>query len=263
MSIEIDFSSLREDAALEVEELLGRVSAQMERSVLVKHVRQLCLDLHTIGVATLLRDGEPQFFFLNLCRAGENWRRLLLFHDSKKWMPLAASQNTPLLGVMAAGQWNLARQIAERSSTQWQEGEEYEDDFAWAIVLQHLASGELGSSTQLEKSLTRLEAVGGELHASRLFLIRSLLASDAHGFSESFRDLLRAHEEQIEKRTRTFGTPVERFAPYRYIWFEGLALLRLGERAGLPVDGYYTYCPPLARLPMTERYEGDWAISLA
>ena len=47
---------------------------------------------------------------------------------------------------------------------------------------------------------------------------------------------------------------------YRFIWFEGLALLRLAERAGLKVEEPLLYCPPLARVPMKTEYDGDWAL---
>lgn len=263
MSIELDLPSLREDAALSVDELLSGISSQMDQALLLSRTRALCRDFHMIGVATLLLDGEPQFFFLNLCRAAENWRQLLEHHASRGWGLPPASENVHLLGAMAAGQWNLARQVAERSSTVWQPSEEYEEDFAWACFMHHLAGGEVVRTPRLEEALARLEAVAGEAYESRHALGRSLLSSDEHGFLEGFAAMVEAHEEQVELRASAFGTPVESFAPYRYIWFEGLALLRLAERVGFSVGDYYTYCPPIARVPMTEVYAGDWTISLA
>jgi hypothetical protein len=63
------------------------------------------------------------------------------------------------------------------------------------------------------------------------------------------------HGEDVEKRAKLFTTPVMRFAPRRAIWQKGLALLRLAERAGIaPWEAHFRYCPPLARLPMTDAY---------
>ena len=52
------------------------------------------------------------------------------------------------------------------------------------------------------------------------------------------------------------------FAPHRFLWLEGLALLRLGEQAGLHVEGELRFCPRLARVRMLVPYEGDYAIGI-
>lgn len=70
------------------------------------------------------------------------------------------------------------------------------------------------------------------------------------------------YELVTEERARSFTTPATTFAPHRFLWLEGLALLRLGERAGLRVEHELKYCPRLARVPMTARHEGDWAIEI-
>ncbi|MBJ6764554.1 hypothetical protein JGU66_27615 [Myxococcaceae bacterium JPH2] len=69
------------------------------------------------------------------------------------------------------------------------------------------------------------------------------------------------YEAQTETRARSFATPVTSFAPHRFLWLEGLGLLRLAERVGLQLmDTEYRYCPRLSRVPMKARYLGDWAI---
>ncbi|QRK14254.1 hypothetical protein JQX13_04345 [Archangium violaceum] len=147
------------------------------------------------------------------------------------------------------------------SPTEWQKQEEYEDEFLWARVLQELARQDHPSLPSLECLLTRLEEVGQEAHASRCGLVRALLSGNQSAFAEYFATARMEYEEETEKRARAFATPVTAFAPHRFLWLEGLGLLRLGERAGFQLtDMMYRYCPPLARVPMKVRYTGDWAI---
>ena len=69
---------------------------------------------------------------------------------------------------------------------------------------------------------------------------------------------------KLEHYVDEFVRPGEdHFAAHQYLWFEGLALLRLARKRGLDIPNvHYRYCPPLAQVPMTERYQGDWVASI-
>lgn len=255
-------AALREDSGRAIQQLVRRVTATAERDALLRDVDELCLHFHIVAVATLLVDGNPQGFFLNLCRSAENWRRLLK-HLRLKALPLPASRYTaPLLGAVAAGAWTLARQVSELSETRWLPEEEYRTEHARAQLLQALVAP--GTRDAVLPKLEALEVLGDEASADLVACTRALLDGDGAAFTEAFRHAVLVHGEDVEKRAKLFTTPVTRFAPQRAIWMEGLALLRLAERAGIaPFEEHFRYCPPLARLPMTETYRGDWVISLA
>ena len=256
-----DLMVLRADAAFMLGERMRRFDPSADRDTILTQVDAIVLDLQIIAAATLLVDGNPQNFLLNLCRAAENGRRLLELLRSRGLAPPPARKNEPLVCALAAGHFTLADAVAAVSATDWQKEEEYEDEFLWARVLQELARQGSPSRPAMEHLLAPLEEVGRDAYASRCGLARALLAGDRDAFAEHFTTAWLEYEEQTEKRARSFATPVTAFAPHRFLWLEGLGLLRLGERVGFQLtDTEYRYCPPLARVPIKARYNGDWAI---
>ncbi|MCY1082304.1 Imm49 family immunity protein [Archangium lansingense] len=256
-----DLMALRADAASMLAERMRRFDPGEDRVTLLTQVDAIVLDLQLIAAATLLVDGNTQHFLLNLCRAAENGRRLLELLRTRALAPPPARKNGPLVCALAAGHFALANAVAAVSPTEWQKKEEYEDEFLWARVLQELARQEPPSRPTLEHLLTRLEEVGQDTYASRCGLTRALLSGDRDAFAEHFATALMEYEEETETRARSFATPVTAFAPHRFLWLEGLGLLRLGERAGFQLtETEYRYCPPLARVPMAVQYNGDWGI---
>ncbi|WNG19887.1 hypothetical protein [Cystobacter fuscus] len=255
--MDIDFALLRENAGATAPVLITHIDPEGERDSLVEHVRELCRCFVNIAAATLLLEGRSQLFFLNLCRATENWRRLLVHLERRSQRPPPASWGlTPLAGVIAAGHWSLAAELAERLPSQWQKEEEYAVESAWASTL-----GALVLHTHLNVNpgpqLDRL------VHTAREdcwpALARALVDADSPAFASAFAAALAVHEAHIEARARSFTTRQEHFAAHRYLWFEGLALLRLARKRGLDIPNVrYRYCPPLAQVPMTERYQNDW-----
>ncbi|MFY0526486.1 hypothetical protein ACN28I_26210 [Archangium gephyra] len=247
----LDLASQAERSAEVLPTLVGRIEPGRGRDRTLRQFETLCLHLHTLAAASLLVEGEPQVFHEELCRAAWQWRRLLQYQHSHGWRPPPASRNMPMLGAILAEHWELARQVAALSTTSWQEGEEYEDDACWAILLQELVLARADGRARMDVLLAKLEQLGGERNEHRCAWSRSLLAPDASARADAFAALLALHGEEIETRARSMTASAEKLAPYRYLWFEGLALLRLSARAGHPLpEGYYKYCPPLARVPM-------------
>lgn len=259
--MEIDFALLRQNAGDAVPALITHIEPEGDRDTLVEHVRELCRCFVNIAAATLLLEGRPQPFFLNLCRAAENWRRLLVHLEQRKLRPPPAVWGlTSLAGVIAAGHWSLAAELAERMPTERQKEEEYAVEFAWtstlgALVL-HVVRG-----VEPHQQLEQLSRVARE--DCWPMLARALVDSDSSAFASAFAAAFAVHEARTEARARNFATREEHFAAHRYLWFEGLALLRLARKRGLDISGMrFRYCPPLAQVPMTERYQGDWVAPL-
>ncbi|WNG32197.1 hypothetical protein F0U60_00190 [Archangium minus] len=256
--IRLDLASQAERSADALSSLLGGIDSGRGRDRTLKQFEAVCLHLHTLAAAFLLVEGEPQAFHEELCRAAWQWRRLLRIQHSQGWLPPPASRNMPLLGAVLAGHWDLARDVAALSTTTWQQGEEYEDDACWAILLQEVVLARADGPSRIDALLAKLEQLGGEQNEHRCAWVRSLSALNASSLADSFVALHAIHGEQIERRVLSMTASAEKLAPYRYLWFEGLALLSLSARAGLPVrEGYFKYCPPLARVPMERPFRED------
>jgi hypothetical protein len=258
--MELDLAQLRESAADSLDILFDDAFPEVLEDGSVEEltglVREACVYFHVQGVTTLLLDASPQHFFYQLGCAAENWRRLHLHLRGQGAALPAASDNAALLGAVAAGYWELARDLCKVSATERGE-EEYEDEFAWARLLQELIAlpaGEAPSEELLQRHRPALE----ESQADRLELLQALLAKDGRRFAAALTRLVQQHAAEVEALEST-SSPEERVA-YRFIWFEGLALLRLAERVGLKVEEPLLYCPPLARVPMKMKYDGDWAL---
>lgn len=259
----IYLQDLREDAGLALDESFERFDSSQPSAHIAEEVRGICANLQMIAVATLLLEADAQVFFLNLCRAAENWRRLVVFLRTRSESLPRTTFNAPLLGAMVANHWELAQALACTSGTAWQEDEEYEDDFTWALLLQEwlVSSGE---GPRLKTLEARVEEIGDDFCKERLSVLRRLRARDAESFLSAFERARGLHQETTERMATLSTIPVAEFAPHRYVWLEGLALLRLAERAGLQVRGPFLYCPPLARLPCNFKYQADeWVVPLA
>lgn len=258
--MEPDLAQLREEAADSLDILFDDAFPEVleEGSVeeLTGLVREACVYFHVLGVTTLLLDASPQHLFYQWGCAAENWRRLLLHLRGQGAALPPTSDHAPLLGAVAAGYWELARGLCQVSATERGE-EEYEDEFAWARLLQELIvlpAGETLSEEVLQRHRPALEAS----QPDRLEVLLALMARDRNRFADALARLAPRHAAELEALEAT-ASPEER-AAHRFIWFEGLALLRLAERAGLTVEAPLLYCPPLARVPMKMEYDGDWAL---
>jgi hypothetical protein len=260
--MDIDFARLRENAGAAAPVLISHIDPDGDRERLMDEVRELCRCFVNIATATLLLEGRAQPFFLNLCRAAENWRRLLVHLERRGLPPPPASWGLfPLAGVVAAGDWELATSVAERMATSWQrDSGEYAAEFAWASAL----SGLVLHATRGEDPAPRLqELTRAAKEDCWPALAQALVDGDTSAFLFAFSAALASHEAHTEKRASGFTWREDHFGAHRYLWFEGLALLQLARRRGLDMpDERYRYCPPLAQVPMTEPYQGDWVTRL-
>ncbi|RYZ40943.1 MAG: hypothetical protein EOO71_14040 [Myxococcaceae bacterium] len=260
--MEFDLALLREDAGAAVRSLIEHIGpGDGERDALVDNTRELCGSFVTIAAATLLLEGRSQPFFLNLCRSAENWRRLLVHLESRGLTPPPAFWGlTPLAGAVVACHWKLAAELATHLSPRLQKETEYAVEFAWAHALGALVlHGVRGEDPA--PCIETLERASRE--DCWPALAWALVRGDAPAFEAAFETALSVHTVRTEKLARSFTVRVDRFAAHRFLWFDGLALLRLARRQGLAVvDRGHRYCPPLALAPVTERYPGDWVLSL-
>jgi hypothetical protein len=259
---DFDLRPLRADAATTAPRLLEDFDPAAPREELVRVGAELVLRFHLLAAGSLLVDADAAKFFLHLSRCAENGLRLLQLLARRGLEPLPASQDVPLLAALAAGDRERAAAIVQHSAHRRDEAaREYEDEFLWARAIQLLAAP-AGDRRELGEALARLEALELAGYRDRVAVARAIEARDGGALGRAIGRAAQAYGTATEKRAAAFGTPVTRFAPHRHLWLEGLALLRLGERAGLRVEGQLRYCPRLARGEMTEPYQGDFAIEI-
>jgi hypothetical protein len=260
--VEFDLRPLRSDAALLVPKLLADFQPGAPRDVIVRTCDEIVLRFHILAVGALLVDGDAEKFFLHLSRCAENGLRILQLLARRALDRPPASRNVPLLAALAAGDFERGGEIARLShDTRDRSAGEYEDEFLWARGVQLLAAPSLAPG-RLGGILDQLIKIDARSYTDRAAAARAIEVGDQEAFENAIAGAALVYEMATERRAAAFGTPVTTFAPHRFLWLEGLALLRLGERAGLKVERELRFCPPLARVPMTGRYVGDLAIRI-
>ncbi len=86
----------------------------------------------------------------------------------------------------------------------------------------------------------------------RLQVCQALAARNAGAFAEAFEKFLTAFEEAIQKNIARGQLEDVHVLAQRHVSVEGLALLRLAGRRGIPTEKEYLFCPSLARLPASQ-----------
>jgi hypothetical protein len=90
--------------------------------------------------------------------------------------------------------------------------------------------------------------VAAEGEGPRLAVCQALDAGDADAFEDAFGNLLRARElENEEDKARAAEEAA--VAVGTKVFVEGIAVLTLARRAGIPIARDYPMCPMLALLP--------------
>jgi hypothetical protein len=254
--------SLRQDALDRVPDAMDEVQRTANPEDLGKLLRELCSAFELIGTAALLVDGRPDSFFLNLCRAAENWRRYLEFRGSIPSPEVMTDSMAPLVDACAAGHWPLAAAVATQASTGRKSDTDYDDEYCYARLLIEVVRGRALRTPEVDEALSASAAADQGLYASRLAAVGALLSGDGRAFAEAFAAAVGDRQASIDRQAKMVSIDPKKLAPRRHLWLEGLALLRIAESVGITVADTYLFCPPLARIPMPRPYEGDWAVTL-
>lgn len=213
-----------------------------------------------LAIMQLLSDGSSDLFLHNLIRSGrtrELYLQRLAAEGVKGEHHQVSGRHRPLVALIAAGDLERARTIAELSPAQYCEGHEYEDDYCYAQLLSHLLMANAVADARSNALIGQFEAwLDGESNV-RLELCRALLQRDQAAFDEAFEGLLLDHESTIEA-DRARGQHEDDAARAEHlVMIEGLAMLRLAQRQGLQTADDYRYCPSLARAPMKVPFPGE------
>lgn len=202
------------------------------------------------GIARLLTEANGPAFRASLTRSGEA-RRQLLEWATGAHRPFnrftATGNHGPLCDALAAGADSLARDIARLSSDMLVKGYEYEEDFLYARLLGLLALDEDALPGRAGPLLDALERTLDGRDGPRLAMCQALLEPRQEDFDRALEALLSEHEFRQDARARTLNAMDEHSETERYVFVEGLALLRLARRRGLTVQPEHPFLPGLAR----------------
>lgn len=215
--------------------------------------------LRALAIITLLVKAETDFFLHNLIRSGRA-REIYLVRARQAGLTedyhYVLGRPLPLLDVVAAGDLERARRIGAASPTPFRQGREYEDDHWYAAVLLALLA-EPADPAATARALGEWERSLEGLDLSRLHVVRAIADGKEDDFAPAFEALLDCRDAEIREEKERHKIENATTLASRDVFVEGLALLRLAERAGIPTAPEYRYCPGLARLPMQLPFPGE------
>lgn len=202
----------------------------------------VCRAFRRRGISSLFLEGAPRMLLADLQRSGAAFVEFLKgAADADK----ITSQSPPFFDAVACEDWATAREIARYSRPTWNVAEEYEDDFLYVWFL--LKAFFLDSyEAELSTLLAQYEAVLEGAADLRLDVCRALSRQDAAGFEAALDALLVRHRDRYQQARDEDRMTEEEWATDGQLSVEALALIRLAERRGLPVQNGYRFVPSLA-----------------
>lgn len=197
----------------------------------------------------LLLTGDATAFCFNLSRSGQARAAYLrrmqqsgIVDDHHQ----GAGRYPPLVDAISAGDFETALTIADLSPREFLQGHEYEDDYCFGQMLHILVSRT--EDTESFISITdRFEKYLGDDADARLGLCIALYNQDQKQFDESFDEFLNERSERIESDKARGQIESSTVVAIRTVYVDGLAVLRLADRANIRTQAEYLYCPSFAR----------------
>ena len=239
----------RDNADVEIEAVLPVVAG----APTLDQVARLCRNYRRRGICGLFLEGLPRLLHADLRRSGTAWLYFLgaVGDDAK-----ATGHGDAFFDAVACHDLTAAAEIARRSRTTWHEGEEIEDDYLYLRFLMQRAF--LGASlAEMTATLDRYETVLEGVQDLRFGLCRALADGDAGRFDDSLRGLLAEREVFFREGAASEDILEEEWATDGQLFVEGLALVAIAERLGLPTAEDYLLIPSIARPSRPMAFDAD------
>ncbi|MCA9706812.1 MAG: hypothetical protein KDK70_13250 [Myxococcales bacterium] len=223
------------------------------------HPHAIAVLFRKLGACRLLTTGEAE----PLLRAHNQsvsayLHRLPRMADDDK----VTSRAGVLWDAIGGGYWDAAVDIARHSRSTVNPAWEHEDDFlyVWFLMTRYLlGDGGLEAEAQQRVLLERWDTILGGSHDPRRWLCDALLQRDARAFHAAFEEVGDAREAALRQQLHRGRLPEDDAVWSLPLWLEGLALLRLAERDGLPTDAHCSGVPEVLRGHGDRAYEaGAW-----
>ena len=207
--------------------------------------------LRTLAVLALLGKASTDGF-VHSCTRAARARRLYLRRLADANIDRAhhrvSGRYEPLLDAIAASDMTLVGEIERLSPADFRPPDEYEDDYCYAQLLQRLCRDRVPEA-DLELLLERFDRyLDGDINP-RLPVCRALVERNEDRFAEAFDELLATFGKTIQRNVDRGQLEDVHVLAQRQVSIEGLAILRLADRRGIPTEREYLYCPSLARRP--------------
>jgi hypothetical protein len=219
------------------------VPSVRKRQAGLRQVLELCRNYRIAAIGQLLLLGDAAAFQLDLYKSGRGY---LYFLEGADEAQLITSRAVPFFDALGARDFEGAREIARRSRRTWASGIEYEEDFLYMEFIMGHFFRDL-PDTAAAALLQRYERALQGTEDVRLDVCKALLTRQGEEFNSAL-DRMMAQREARQTRLREKGSlSEEAWATECQVSIEGLALVTLAERAGLPVRSDYLFIPSLAR----------------
>ena len=156
--------------------------------------------------------------------------------------------------------WEAAFEIARHSRSAPNPTWEHEDDFlfVWFLMTRYfLDDGGVAAEQRQRLLLDRWDAVLAGAYDPRRLLCDSLLRRDPRGFHASLAEVGEHREALLRQQLSERQLPQEDAVWTLPFWPEGLALLRLAERDGMPIDAHQRGVPQVVQGPNPYEYNGQ------
>lgn len=219
-----------------------------------ERVLDLCRDFRRRGIARFLLSAEPSDLFADLVRSGTALAARLRGPRSSQ---IATSSCEAWFDAVAASDWSSAATIAAGTPDDVVNDWEYEEDFLYMRLLQHLpASGVAGA--ELKVILARQAVLEPDDPSPRSRCSRALAVGDTEGFVSALEDLISQREQVYAEGMANEVLIEEDWATEGYVFVEGLALLRLAALRGHPLEHLsFLFVPDVLRSPRSMAHDQD------
>jgi hypothetical protein len=161
--------------------------------------------------------------------------------------------------ALAAGDVAGARAITELSPLEYREPVEYREDYLFALIQRQVLLRALQAPALDVAPLLR-ELAAEAPDAPALLIARGLQEASSQPLAEGLGALLQGRKQRFKQLRARSDSPRELLLTEGAVSVEGLALLRLAELVGVPIEEPLPLIPALARVPVWPpgKQAGDW-----
>lgn len=203
-----------------------------------------------LGIMGLLATGDDSHLHDNLRLSGEYrlkyLQRVIATGQQQEQHHYARGRLQPVFDLIAAGEHTLLKSLNDLSPTDFNPKREYLPDHCYVSLLCEFSlSDSLPLDTEENSIQTSLEQyeqwLDGETDP-RFELCTAIAENDESAFRDAFEMLLAQRVDHIEEHRET-DLEDAIIAAERFIFVEGLAVLRIARFHSFDVDQDFTLCP--------------------
>ncbi len=240
--------TIKENLIFKVEQAEPILSGDYSGDDLIRVMYELSNYCRMLGIAYLLGDADRDNYFKYLMLSAQNRKKMLTLQSEKKMKPnrfTCSSVIMPLFdSLVGCEDLSLPKEIIDLSLNSWIEDEEYEEDYCYSMLIHSLVLNE-NETIQIEllnKYLTSLK----NKESIRYSLCKAIIETESTCFYEHFLELIEEHENKYAEESKYLIVQPEKFDTERYIFIEGLAILRIAQCSGISTENEFKYCPSIA-----------------